>query len=506
MLDIRSFVVRAAAYSFTTLVLALLYVGPSMFIFMKVMDLPFKPMAFAASVVLGTIVAMNYQRIRTWFNRATNKIFFRDVYDPTLLMSELNKSLLGSIDTKKLLASAEKIIAKGFNPEYCYFLLTPQEKTRQPRIITSSKLSAEHNWLIKAYDLISSRQRNDILLVEALPNDSDLRKKLLDHEAAISIRLSTSGIKNEVLGYVLLGVRKSGKPYDVLDAQVLGALANTLTIAMQNALHFEEIQKFNATLQEKVDAATRKLRTTNEKLKKLDETKDEFISMASHQLRTPLTSVKGYLSMVLEGDAGPLKPQQEELLKQSYMSSQRMVNLIADLLNLSRLNTGKFVIDAAPTDLRVVVDQEVSQLRESAKSKQIQVNWEMPASFSLLQLDEGKIHQVVMNFIDNALYYTPVGGTVDISLSEVGSAIEFRVKDSGIGVPREMQHKLFGKFFRADNARRMRPDGTGLGLYMAKKVVLAQGGSIIFESREGKGSTFGFRFSKSSLKPHSEQP
>jgi signal transduction histidine kinase len=99
-----------------------------------------------------------------------------------------------------------------------------------------------------------------------------------------------------------------------------------------------------------------------------------------------------------------------------------------------------------------------------------------------------------------------VGGTVDISLSEVGSAIEFRVKDSGIGVPREMQHKLFGKFFRADNARRMRPDGTGLGLYMAKKVVLAQGGSIIFESREGKGSTFGFRFSKSSLKPHSEQP
>jgi signal transduction histidine kinase len=153
---------------------------------------------------------------------------------------------------------------------------------------------------------------------------------------------------------------------------------------MQNALHFEEIQKFNATLQEKVDAATRKLRTTNEKLKKLDETKDEFISMASHQLRTPLTSVKGYLSMVLEGDAGPLKPQQEELLKQSYMSSQRMVNLIADLLNLSRLNTGKFVIDAAPTDLRVVVDQEVSQLRESAKSKQIQVNWEMPVSFSLL--------------------------------------------------------------------------------------------------------------------------
>lgn len=91
--------------------------------------------------------------------------------------------------------------------------------------------------------------------------------------------------------------------------------------------------------------------------------------MASHQLRTPLTSIKGYLSMVLEGDAGKLNEQQEQMLQQSFLSSERMVNLIADLLNLSRLNTGKFVIDATPTDLRMIVDQEVSQLRETAKAK-----------------------------------------------------------------------------------------------------------------------------------------
>ena len=120
----------------------------------------------------------------------------------------------------------------------------------------------------------------------------------------------------------------------------------------------------------------------------------------------------------------------------------------------------------------------------------------MPPSFSLLNLDENKMHQVVMNFIDNALYYTPNGGRVEVSLTETATAVEYRVKDNGIGVPRELQRHLFTKFYRADNARRMRPDGTGLGLYMAQKVVVAQGGTVLFESQEGKGSTFGFRFNK----------
>jgi signal transduction histidine kinase len=348
---------------------------------------------------------------------------------------------------------------------------------------------------------------NDSTLISArlFEERSTLNVMLTHHDISAVARLTASrGSKKEVLGYMLLGPRKSGKNYDLQDAQVIDAVASTLVIAMQNALHFEEIQHFNVTLQERVEEQTRKYRTANEKLKKLDETKDEFISMASHQLRTPLTSVKGYLSMVLEGDAGPLKPQQEQLLKQSFMSSQRMVNLIADLLNLSRLNTGKFVIETAPTDLRVIVDQEIAQLHETAKAKNITLTYVNPKTFSLLPLDEGKIHQVVMNFIDNAIYYTPEGGQIEVSLNETPSHIEFRVQDSGIGVPREMQHKLFGKFYRADNARRMRPDGTGLGLYMAKKVVVAQGGSIIFASQEGKGSTFGFRFSKRHVTTHNQ--
>jgi signal transduction histidine kinase len=223
--------------------------------------------------------------------------------------------------------------------------------------------------------------------------------------------------------------------------------------------------------------------------------------MASHQLRTPLTSVKGYLSMVLDGDVGKISKPQKEMLAQAFFSSQRMVYLIADLLNVSRLKTGKFIIEPGPVNLAEMVDQELSQLDETASSKSLTLTYDKPKSFPVLMLDETKTRQVIMNFVDNAIYYTPAGGKINVRLIDNPNTIELRVEDNGIGVPKDEEHHLFTKFYRAGNARKARPDGTGLGLFMAKKVVIAEGGSIIFESTEGKGSTFGFVFPKAKLTP-----
>jgi signal transduction histidine kinase len=286
---------------------------------------------------------------------------------------------------------------------------------------------------------------------------------------------------------------------------VLETIANAMVIAIDNALRFEEIQKFNITLEKKVEDATRRLQRANDKLVALDQTKDDFISMASHQLRTPLTSVKGYLSMVLEGDAGKVNPKQAKLLDQAFISSQRMVYLIADLLNVSRLRTGKFVIEATEVNLADVVEGEVTQLIPTAAARGLKLTYHKPKSSPALMLDETKIRQVIMNFIDNAIYYTPAGGNIDVYLRDNGRFIEYMVKDSGIGVPKSEQHNLFTKFFRAGNARKARPDGTGLGLFMAKKVIVAQGGAVLFNSAEGKGSTFGFTFEKSKLAPSGKE-
>jgi signal transduction histidine kinase len=150
--------------------------------------------------------------------------------------------------------------------------------------------------------------------------------------------------------------------------------------------------------------------------------------------------------------------------------------------------------------LAKMVDDEVNQLKDTAKSRGLTLEHNRPPVFPKFMLDETKIRQVMMNFIDNAIYYTPTGGHIQVELKETEKNIEFTVKDDGIGISKPEQAKLFTKFFRAGNAKKARPDGTGLGLFMVRKVIVAQGGSIIFQSQEGKGSTFGFSFEKDKIK------
>jgi signal transduction histidine kinase len=183
-----------------------------------------------------------------------------------------------------------------------------------------------------------------------------------------------------------------------------------------------------------------------------------------------------------------------------------MVYIIADLLNVSRLRTGKFMIDPAPVNLARVVGEEIEQLQEIAKDHSLKLTFKPPKNFPELMLDETKTRQVIMNFIDNAIYYTPSGGRIKLELEDKANTVELRVVDNGIGVPHSEQPHLFTKFYRAVNARKARPDGTGLGLFMAKKVIIAQGGALIFESKEGQGSTFGFILSKNKLAAAQAEP
>ena len=331
------------------------------------------------------------------------------------------------------------------------------------------------------------------------PEAKNLHDHLGQHTLPISKELAEMGVHrivvnklsshDKLLGILLVGVMDATNDLKPTEIDYLARISEACGVAFDNKLLNAEIQK-----------VAKELAKSNTKLQALDEAKDEFISMASHQLRTPLTSIKGYLSMVLEGDVGKVPAQQKEMLETAFTSAQRMVYLISDLLNVSRLQTGKFVIEPTESYLPDVVDQELKQLREAVAAKKITLIYNKPKTFSKVKLDETKIRQVIMNFTDNALYYTPAGGEVKLELKETTKSIEFSVTDNGIGVPKAEQHKLFTKFYRAGNARKARPDGTGLGLFMAKKVIIASGGAIIFNTKEGKGSTFGFIFPKSKVK------
>jgi len=496
LFDIRSVVARSLAYTMSIALLAMLY---SVFVYGlggTIFDLSNISLSQRILfVTLALLVATSYHTIISFFNQITNKIFYRDAYQTQEVLDKVSGIIVGNVDPKKVQKGALTALSDAIKPTYMTFLLLDSNgELRQGDIVGQHWQMHDTQLLARSLKYVGT----EIVIYDSSKESGNKLFGVLRVED-ISL-VSPMFTKEEIIGYLVLGPKKSGNIYNSQDVGLLNIASNELAVALQNAQRFEEIQAFNITLQEKVTEATRELKKTNRKLIALDEAKDEFISMASHQLRTPLTSIKGYISMMMEGDLGKLTAQQENALKEAFGSSQRMVYLIADFLNVSRIKTGKFVIEPKEVDLPQLVGEEITQLREMAASRDITLQYQQPGVFPKVMLDDNKIRQVMMNMVDNAIYYTPAGGVVQIQLYIDSDSVVFKVKDSGIGVPKREQHKLFTKFFRANNAKKARPDGTGLGLFMAQKIIVEQGGSIIFESTEGKGSTFGFRFPLSKIK------
>lgn len=504
LFDIRFVVARSVGYVLSLTALGLLYGAAAFLVIGGIVyrDTSLNINQLALFACLAAITTLAFQPLRRFFDVFTRKVFYKDSYDPQAFLDEFNRVLVGSLGIESLLTNSARVIIDSLKVSSCSFIIG-EVGGRGPKVFGVEKVSFSKADL-EIFEREASSQKEAVIITDFLESRHALKTILVDKNIALTAVLQANQVHG-VLGYMTLGLKKSGSPYNSQDMKLIDIVASELVIAIQNNLRFEEIQLFNITLEQKIEEATRKLRQTNDKLRKLDETKDDFISMASHQLRTPLTSVKGYVSMVLDGDAGKITGLQRKLLTQSFVSSQRMVYLISDLLNVSRLKTGRFVIEPVASNLARVIEEEVSQLIETVKGRGLQLTYHKPEHFPTLMLDETKLRQVIMNFIDNAVYYTPSGGHIDVYLVDKPQSIEFTVVDDGIGVPRHEQHHLFSKFFRAHNAKRARPDGTGLGIFMAKKVIIAQGGAVIFRSTEGKGSTFGFTFPKSKLLPASSK-
>lgn len=499
LLDIRTVAFRAAGYIFSIGTLVIFFAIASSLLTRYIYQSGVKGyIPIIVNIVIFVAAILSYPPIKRYFDKITNKIFFRDAYDPQEFLDQLNKAIVSNIEVGILLRRVTTVIQENMKSSFVEVGI-PSEDGKKDRVIGTEDIEyTQHESRYMRGRLVGLGSK--IITSEDLEStDEELQKIYLKYNIAALVHLSvTSYQQTQTIAYMIFGNKRSGNVYSKADIKIIEIIADELVIAIQNALRFEEIQEFNITLQDKVNNATTKLKRTNEKLKAMDATKDEFISMASHQLRTPLTSVKGYMSMVLDGDAGEINDAQRKLLEQSFVSSQRMVYLISDLLNVSRLKYGKFIIENKKCNLADMVEGEIAQLAEQASLKDIKINYDKPKDFIDLMLDENKVRQVIMNFTDNALYYTPRGGRIEVELRDDKTNVYFMVKDNGIGVPDDEKKHMFTKFYRARNAREARPDGTGLGLFMAKKVVETQGGNILFDSKENKGSTFGFSFDKKS--------
>jgi len=197
--------------------------------------------------------------------------------------------------------------------------------------------------------------------------------------------------------------------------------------------------------------------------------------------------------MLLDGDFGEMTPGQIKAISDSYSSGQQMAVTVGDFLDMSRIQAGHFIITKESVNVVELLKSQIKQLGAIAKSRDIKLVSDIDSTIPEIDIDREKMSQVTMNFIDNAIRYSASGSTVEVSLKKDKNDIVFKVKDSGIGVPESEQANLFKKFYRATNAKQTRPNGNGVGLYVAKKIITAHHGQVIFESKPGKGSVFGFR-------------
>jgi len=489
LFDIRFAVVRGVAYVCVLASLAIIYYLLAYIVSVIILRGHVADTVSPINVLLALLLTLIFQPLKLFFDRVTNTIFYRDHYRSVDFIARLNHLLTSTTDLRGLLERVSIEITQTLKSDQAFFFLYLGSQADHYLSAGTSRHAILPLNDARELDEFVMKRTESVFLTDTLYDVPHIRRLLLSHKIAVVVPLRSPV---RITGYLLLGEHRSDN-YTKRDLNVLSTISSELVIAIQNALSLHEVKELNATLQQRIDVATKELRSSNAQLKHLDEVKDEFMSMASHQLRTPLTSVKGYLSMVLEGDAGDISPQQRKLLVEAYNSSERMVHLIADFLNVSRLQTGKFIIDKQATDLTRIVRQETASLKLIAESRQIKLKHVIPRSSLVVYADEAKVREVVMNFIDNAIFYSRAGSTVTVTLERDGDDALFAVTDQGIGVPEVDQARLFNKFFRAANARKQRPDGTGVGLYLARKVITAHGGSVLFHSVEGKGSTFGFR-------------
>lgn len=238
------------------------------------------------------------------------------------------------------------------------------------------------------------------------------------------------------------------------------------------------------------------LEAANAELRRLDHVKSVFVSIAAHELRTPLASISGYVEMLLDGDAGPLTDRQRQYLRIVEGGAQRLLQITRDLLDLTRIEVGRLEVILKPANLVELVENVVAEQTPQLEARTQQVSLRVPTGLPLVLCDPARAAQVVGNLLNNASKYSPIGSaiTVEVKRAHEEGFLEVTVADEGIGIAHEDRHQIFDPFFRARNAGKTGSSGVGLGLYIARALAELQGGRLWFESTPGQGSTFHVTF------------
>lgn len=327
----------------------------------------------------------------------------------------------------------------------------------------------------------------------------DLLTPPLTPEAALANQ-TASGIKtsmvypvfadNKPIGSLIFSMVKDYKDVTDQEKDLIKGFTDLVGLAVQNSLLYTSLRQTRDSLKVTSEQLTR----ANSRLQDLDHLKDDFVSVASHELRTPMTAVRSYAWMALNRSDVPISPKLHRYLDRILISTERLINLVNDMLNVSRIESGRLSIAPQVFDITELAKDVLAEVEPKAAEKALHLKLVMTSAPKVFA-DPDKVHQVLLNLIGNALKFTPQNGTITISFLADGQFVEVTVTDSGVGISKEDQSRLFQKFGRLDNSyvAAATSGGTGLGLFICKSLIELMKGKIWASSPgPGKGTTFAF--------------
>jgi signal transduction histidine kinase len=467
------------------------------------------------SLITGIFIALIFaflwpqiEKLTLFF---TNKFLYASIYTVQDTISALTQQLTAIIDLGKIITLITDAMLKVLDVE-CVSVVIKEIDTNAFQIKKrvgfkhrnlSSVINTQNNvllnWLTQNKQAIVRGELalrcQDIFSKAKKKKLTDIQRLMTDIKAELCLPLI---FKDKLIGLIILGKKRSDDAYTTQDIKLLETLANQAAIAIENARFYHQMEQI-------VAAQTKDLRTKNIRLRKLLKMRREFLNIASHQLRTPISIIKGHVSMLLEDVDKEANSQKREIYQTINIKTEKLLQIVADILYASELDTGKFDLKGGELENIELIPYLASIIKDhqyEAKEKNITLNLKAPAKIKsdkrqakkkpiVVYASERYLEVILDNLIKNALSYTLAGGKVEVTVKAKRDTVRIEIKDNGIGVPKADQSELFTKFKRGKNANLMHTDGSGLGLFIVKKMIQAHPqGNYGFTSRPNKGSTF----------------
>lgn len=309
--------------------------------------------------------------------------------------------------------------------------------------------------------------------------------------------ISTIAPKEGEKGFLFVGTKNNDRLITEGDEELINILTTQLGQALENARLFEKTWKAHQELENRVEQRTRELTKALEEVKRISKRKNDFVSSVAHELRTPLTSIKGYASILLTEKLGAIPEEAKLRIEKINRHSDELAYFVNDLLDISRIESGKMLMKLEPLDLNKIFEETAELLSIQLKEKNIELSSAFDTNALAIFADSNQIKRIFINIISNAIKFTPAGGKITVRSRETSEQkVQIDISDTGCGIPEEAKDAIFEEFYRVDNSINQEVKGTGLGLALVKNIIEAHKGKIWVTSKSGAGSIFSFTLPK----------